>query len=64
MGVGPSVFYTPVDYDLVAVTEMPDDEAAMQALLQMVMLGNVRTRTLKAMTPDEATGVMAKLKEP
>ncbi len=36
------------DYDIVAVYEAPDDAVAARFNLQLGMLGNVRTRTLKA----------------
>jgi uncharacterized protein with GYD domain len=43
-----SFFMTMGDYDLVAVYEAPDDAIAARFALQLGMLGNVRTRTLKA----------------
>lgn len=43
-----SFFLTMGDYDMVAVYEAPDDAVAAQFNLQLGMLGNVRTRTLKA----------------
>ena len=47
-----SFFLTMGDYDLVAVYEVPDDAAAAKFSLQLGMLGNVRTRTLKAFPED------------
>jgi uncharacterized protein with GYD domain len=41
-------FLTMGDYDLVAVYEAPDDAVAARFNLQIGMLGNIRTRTLKA----------------
>lgn len=41
-------FLTMGDYDIVAVYEAPDDAVAARFNLQLGMLGNVRTRTLKA----------------
>src|SRR6201992_1037990 len=42
-------FYLPLgDYDMVAIFEAPDDAVAARFSLQLGMLGNVRTRTLKA----------------
>lgn len=35
-------------YDLVAILEMPDDEAAAKFALKSAMGGNIRTTTLKA----------------
>ena len=43
-----SFFLTMGDYDLVAVYEAPDDAVAARFNLQIGMLGNIRTRTLKA----------------
>ena len=41
-------FLTMGKYDLVAVYEAPDDAVAARFNLQLGMLGNVRTQTLKA----------------
>ncbi len=41
-------FLTMGDYDMVAVYEAPDDAVAARFNLQLGMLGNVRTRTMKA----------------
>jgi len=43
-----SFFLTMGDYDIVAVCEAPDDAVEARFNLQLGMLGNVRTRTLKA----------------
>lgn len=43
-----SFFMTMGDYDIVAVYEAPDDAVSARFTLQVGMLGNVRTRTLKA----------------
>ena len=43
-----SFFMTMGDYDMVAVYEAPDDAVAARFALQLGMLGNIRTRTLKA----------------
>jgi uncharacterized protein with GYD domain len=43
-----SFFLTMGDYDLVGVYEAPDDAAAATFSLRVGMLGNIRTRTLKA----------------
>ena len=48
LGAKMQLFYTMGDYDLVAITEAPTDEIAMQLLLEIGRLGNVRTKTLKA----------------
>src|SRR3989304_5025640 len=44
------LFYTMGDYDLVAITEAPTDEIAMQLLLEIGRLGNVGPKTPKAWT--------------
>jgi uncharacterized protein with GYD domain len=41
-------FLTMGDYDIVAIYEAPDDAVAARFNLQLCMLGNIRTRTLKA----------------
>ncbi len=63
LGGKTQLFYTMGDYDVVAITEAPSDEIALQALLQVGSLGNVRTTTLKAWTVPEATKVIAKVQQ-
>ena len=41
-------FLTMGDFDIVAVYEAPDDAVAARFNLQLGMMGNIRTRTLKA----------------
>ena len=43
-----SIYMTLGDYDLVAICEAPDDAVAARFIMQLGMLGNVRTKTLKA----------------
>ena len=43
-----SFYLTMGDYDIVAVYEAPDNAVAARFNLQLGMLGNIRTRTLKA----------------
>ena len=61
LGAKMQIFYTMGEFDIVVVTEAPNDDTAMQLLLEIGKLGNIRTRTLKAWTPAEATKVLAKL---
>ena len=49
------------EYDYVAVIEAPGDEAVMTQLLGLGMLGNVRTTTLRAFSPEELAGIINKL---
>jgi uncharacterized protein with GYD domain len=41
------------EYDLVVVTELPNDETAAKLALATASLGNVRTTTLRAFSRDE-----------
>ena len=43
-----SFYLTMGDYDMVVIFEAPDDAVAARFSLQLGMLGNIRTRTLKA----------------
>ena len=54
-------YMTMGQYDLVTVFELPDDQAAAKAALQLGMGGNVRTTTLKAFTEEEYRGIIGKL---
>ena len=46
-------FLTMGRYDLVAITEFPDDDTAAKALLQIGKGGNVSSETLRAWPEDE-----------
>ena len=52
--------YTVGEYDIVVITEFPDDETATAALLQVGALGNVRTNTMRAFTANEMGGIVSK----
>jgi len=55
-------FYTVMgEYDYVAVTEFPNDEAGMIFLLTLGSLGNVRTTTLKAFDREQFVELVKKL---
>ena len=43
-----AIFMTLGEYDLIAVYEAPDDAIAARFTLQLGMLGNLRSKTLKA----------------
>ena len=49
------------EYDIVAVTELPSDEAAAKLSLATGSLGNVRTTTLRAFNRDEFRKIVAAL---
>ncbi len=61
LGAEMQIFYTLGEYDLIALTDAENDETVMQLLLEIGKLGNVRTKTLKAWTPAEASQIIAKL---
>jgi uncharacterized protein with GYD domain len=52
--------YTVGEYDIVIVTEFPDDETATAGLLRVASLGNVRTNTMRAFTADEMGGIISR----
>ncbi|HXZ70067.1 MAG TPA: GYD domain-containing protein [Streptosporangiaceae bacterium] len=53
--------YTLGEYDIVMVTEFPDDDTAAAAVLALASLGNVRTKTTRAFTDDEVVAITAQL---
>jgi uncharacterized protein with GYD domain len=48
-------------YDAVAISELPNDEAAAQVALGNGSMGNVRTETLRAFSEDEYRKIIAAL---
>ena len=56
-----SFFLTMGDYDMVAIYEAPDDAVAARFNLQLGMLGNIRTRTLKAFPEPAYREIIASL---
>jgi len=53
-----AIWWTLGQYDLVVITEMPDDQTAARVLLQTAMLGNVRTTTLRGFSEDEMESIV------
>jgi uncharacterized protein with GYD domain len=53
--------YTLGEYDIVMVTEFPDDDTAAAAVLALASLGNVRSKTARAFTDDEVVAITAQL---
>ena len=53
--------YTMGECDVVAVMEFPDDESEAAAMLQLATLGNVRTKTMRAFTNEEAATIIKRL---
>ena len=48
-------------YDAVAISEMPNDEAVARVALANAAMGNVRTETSRAFTEDEYRKIIASL---
>ena len=60
-GTFDAIFWTQGPYDLVAVTEVPDEETGTAINLQLGATGNLRTLTMRAFTEDEMTGIIEKM---
>lgn len=54
------IYWTIGPYDIVAVSEAPDDESASAFALTLAAGGNIRSVTMRAFTADEMRGVIAK----
>ncbi len=54
-------YYTFGEYDVVLIIEAPNDEAVMSLMLKVGSYGNVRTKTLKAFTPEEGAKIIKDL---
>ena len=59
-GAMKEIYWTVGPYDMVAVTEAPDDESATAFALLLGSQGNVRTTTLRAFSGDEMRGIIAR----
>ena len=55
------LYVTMGDYDIVAVTEGPSDEAASAAVLSIASQGTVRSTTLRAFTESEFSEIVKKV---
>jgi len=53
------IYWTMGAFDVVAITEAPDDETATAAALKVASLGNVRTTTMRGFDLDEVTAIVA-----
>jgi uncharacterized protein with GYD domain len=54
------VYWTLGEHDIVAISEFPDDESATAFLLKLGSLGNVRTKTMRAFTAKDMTGIIGR----
>ena len=55
------MYWTLGEYDQVCVFDAPDDETAASVLLAADMLGNIRTRTMRAFTTSEMEKILSKV---
>jgi uncharacterized protein with GYD domain len=55
------IFWTQGRYDIVAITEAPDEIAATALNLSLCALGNIRTESLRAFSAEEMTKIVGKM---
>lgn len=55
------IYYTMGEYDTVVLMQAPSDEVATQIIFRMRKLGNIRTKTMKALTAEEAAQIIGKI---
>lgn len=60
-GTMTQTYWTLGQYDVVVVSEFPDDETATAAASAISSQGQVRTTTLRAFDSDEMQGIISKL---
>lgn len=56
------IYWTLGRYDVMAITEAPDDETATAIAIAISAPGMVRSETLRAFDADEMTAILAKLR--
>jgi len=54
-------YLTMGEYDVVSIYEAPSDEAMAEMVLTAASRGNIRTKTMRAFTLDEATDMVSRL---
>ena len=55
------VYWTLGSWDVVAISEAPDDETATAFALALGSQGNIRTTTLRGFDAEEMSGILAKV---
>lgn len=55
------LYWTQGRFDLVTITETPDEEAATALLLGVGAMGNIRTETMRAHSAEEMDKILAKM---
>jgi len=61
MGGSLQIYWTMGEFDMIAISEFPDDETAVAFLAKLSSLGNVRTQTMRAFNGDEVRGILSKM---
>ncbi len=56
-----AVYFVMGQYDLIAISELPDDEPAAKSAVSASAQGNVKTETLRAFTESEFLKMIASL---
>lgn len=56
-----AIYWTQGEFDVVAITEAPDEETATAFLLALGAEGNLRSSSLRAFDRDEMTRIVGKL---
>jgi uncharacterized protein with GYD domain len=56
-----TILWTTGSYDLVTITDFPDDETGSAVALQLASTGNLRSVTMRAFTEGEMKGVIEKM---
>ena len=57
-----TIYWTQGSYDLVAISEFPDEETAAAFMLSLGKLGNLRSETLRAFSADEMRRILEKVR--
>ena len=57
-----TIYWTQGSYDLVAVTDFPDEETATAFMLSIGKLGNLRSETLRAFSAEEMRRILEKVR--
>ena len=59
MGGSLDVYWTMGQFDMVAISEFPDDETAVAFLAKLGALGNIRSQTMRAFDADGVRAIMS-----
>lgn len=60
-GTFETALWTQGPYDLVTVTDVPDEETGTAVNLMLGTTGNIRTLTMRAFTEEEMTAIIGKM---